>query len=398
MALAGAGGAAAAVPAGAPTQQHHLIPGDGAQAAHVFHRRRAHHRADLHALGGVAWVIDLIHVGGGQADLVAVGAVACGGGGDQLALGQLAGQGILHRAGGVRRTGDPHGLVHVAPAGQGVPDGAADAGGRAAEGLDLGGVVVGFVLKQQEPLFPAAVQLVHRQFDGAGVDLLGLVQVVEQPLGLQRLGADGGQIHQGDRPVPPAQGLPLQLVAAVSGLRVGVLKAHLVDVGEEGGVAAVIGPIGIDHPQLGEGGVPLFPLEIALAEGDVRLVHGQAVLADHAGQALGVQGGKAGEGGHGFGPVVGHAQGLDPVQGGFPLFHRVDQMLFDGCHLVPVHLSVEQVDLGGAHRGPVALGHELHALGGGVRPLVKLAGQVFAGQHAIGILGQVLQHLVQGGL
>ena len=76
-------------------------------------RGRAHHRADLHALGGVAGVVDFIHQPRCQADLVAVGAVPRRRRGGQHALGQLACDGVLHRLGGVGRAGDAHGLIAV---------------------------------------------------------------------------------------------------------------------------------------------------------------------------------------------------------------------------------------------------------------------------------------------
>ena len=50
---------------------------------------RTHYRAALQALGDVALVVDLGHMAGGQADLVAVGGVARRRGLGQLPLGQL---------------------------------------------------------------------------------------------------------------------------------------------------------------------------------------------------------------------------------------------------------------------------------------------------------------------
>ena len=52
-------------------------------------RGGGHDRTHLHALGHVAGVVDLVDLTGGQTDLVAVGAVAGGGGGHELALGSL---------------------------------------------------------------------------------------------------------------------------------------------------------------------------------------------------------------------------------------------------------------------------------------------------------------------
>ena len=69
--------------------------------------------------------------------------------------------------------------MDVGTAGERIADAPADAGGRAAEGLDLGGVVVRFVFEHQKPVLLLAVH--HGGYmDGAGVDLLALVELGEQ--------------------------------------------------------------------------------------------------------------------------------------------------------------------------------------------------------------------------
>ena len=66
-----------------------------------------------------------------------------------------------HRGRGGRRTPVTRmSLIDIGPAGKRVADAAADAGGRAAEGLDLGGVVVGLVLEHEQPVLLLAV---HRR-------------------------------------------------------------------------------------------------------------------------------------------------------------------------------------------------------------------------------------------
>ena len=168
--------AAAAVAAGAPAQKDDHIAGRGLLTAHVTLRGRAHHRADLQPLGRVAGVVHLVHQPGRQTDLVAVGAVSLRGGGDELSLGQLARHGVGHGHQRVRRAGHAHGLIDVGAARQRVADGPADTGGRAAEGLNLGGVVVRLVFEHEQPRLFAPGH-VHVDLDGAGVDLLALVQV-----------------------------------------------------------------------------------------------------------------------------------------------------------------------------------------------------------------------------
>ncbi len=101
LGLGGAGGTADAVTAGAAAQQDDLVAGGGALAAHVVCRGSAHNGADLHALGHVAGVIELVDLAGGKADLVAVAGVAGGSGGYELALRQLALERLGHGDGGV---------------------------------------------------------------------------------------------------------------------------------------------------------------------------------------------------------------------------------------------------------------------------------------------------------
>ena len=179
MALGRAGGTADAVPAGTAAQQNHHIAGGGTLPDYIVCRRGTDHSAHLQVLGHVAGVINLADLAGGKADLVAVGRIPRRGGLGQLALGELAGDGFGDRRAGIPAAGDPHGLIDVGPAGEGVPDAAADAGGGAAEGLDFRGMVVGFILEHQQPVLGLAVDR-GCDMDGAGVDLLALVEVGKQ--------------------------------------------------------------------------------------------------------------------------------------------------------------------------------------------------------------------------
>ena len=376
MGLGGAGGAADAVAAGAAAQQDDHVAGGGALPPDMAGGGGAHHRADLHPLGHIAGVVDLIHLAGGQADLVAVGGIARRRGGDQLALGQLAGQGLADRDQGVPRAGDPHGLIDVAAAGQGVADGAADAGGRAAEGLDLGGVVVGLVLEQEQPVLVLAVHIAF-DLDGAGVDLVALVHVLEDALLFEGLGPDGGHVHQAAGLCIPA-GLLTQGHVAVEGfLHHGVIDPDIVQDGAKGGVAAVVRPIGVDHLDLGDGGVPLLAAEVILAELDVPEVHSQAVVPDKVLQPRFVQLAEAGQGSHRLGHRIGHLQRVTGLQGCLTGLHRVDDILLDLLHLGAGQIAVQQIDPGRADQRPLSLADQLDALCGGVGALVELAGQVF---------------------
>ena len=398
--LGGAGSAADAVTAGTAAQQDDHITGGGFLAADMAGRRCAHDRADLHALGSVAGVIQLGYLAGGKADLVAVAGVTGGGGGDQLALGQLTG----HRFGdGLQRVGcagHAHGLVDVAAAGQGIADGTADAGSSAAEGLDLGGMVVGLILKQEQPILQLAVD-VALDLDGAGVDLLALVQVLQDAALLQGLGTDGGAVHQG-AVLLVAAGLLAQGHVAVKGsLHQLVVDLHIVQDRAEGGVAAVVGPVGVDQADLGDGGVAVLGLEVVLAELDVGVVHGQALLIAEGFEGIVVQGGKAGQGLDLGGDGKLHLESGALLEAGFAGLDGVDDVLFNGGDVVLGQITLQQVDAGAAHGGALALAEQLDALAGGVRALVKLAGQVLNSKDVLGLgqggVGGVYRRLAEHG-
>ena len=194
------------------------------------------------------------------------------------------------------------------------------------------------------------------------------------------LGRQGGDVHEADG-LGPAQGPAGIKIALIGPLQKLVLEGDVVDLGQKGGVAAVIGPVGVDHADLGDGGVPALVGEVPLAEGDVVHVHGEAVVPDEGGKARPVQGPKTRQGLHLGGDGVGRPQGLGLLQGRFPGLHRVDDVFLDLGDLPLGQGPVEDVDLGGADQGPLPLGDELDALGRGIRPLVELARQILHGEH-----------------
>ncbi len=306
MRLGGAGGPAAAVPPGGPAQQQHHVAGLGYLPPHRRKRHRAQHRAQLHALGQVARVVILPHLPGGQAYLIAVAGIARRRRLHQLALRQLAGQGIGYRGQRVARAGDPHGPKHITAVGKRVAYRAANAGGRPAKGFNLGGVVVGFIFEEEQPGLGLAVN-VGADVDAAGVDFLALVHPGEPPLCRKALGPDDREVHQSFRFVFARVELFAQFfIQLIRFFCAFILNLGAVDVGGKGGVAAMVAPVGVYHTQLGKGGVAVFLLEIGLAKSEVVLVHGKAILLAEGRAGRGVHGGEAAEDGDGLGGGLGH--------------------------------------------------------------------------------------------
>ena len=308
----------------------------------------------------------------------------------------LSGRSYVYQAMRVTGAGDTHGLVHVAAARERVADGAAHAGGGTAEGLDLGRVVVGLVLKQEQPVLVLAVDI-DLHLDGAGVDLLGLVDIGHDAGLLKVLGADGAHVHEADGLGVAAEFVAHLHVAVEGLLHHGVVDRHVVQDGAEGGVAAVVGPVGVDHADLGDGGVAVLIAEVLLAEGDVCLVHGKAAIGDKGGKAGLVELAEAVEHLDGLGLGSLHVQRLGQVERGDARLDGVHHVVLDGIDGGLVQSARDHIDLGGAHGGALALADELHALAGGVGALVKLARQEFDGKDGAIACGEfVVGHIDLG--
>ncbi len=95
-----------------------------------------------------------------------------------MSLRELAWQGIIEGDARVGRASYAHGLVDIGPARKRVPDGAAQAGGCPAKRLDLGGVIMRLVFEHNQPGLFDSVYIGFYDY-GAGIDLLGLVQVIQ---------------------------------------------------------------------------------------------------------------------------------------------------------------------------------------------------------------------------
>ena len=222
--------------------------------------------------------------------------------------------------------------------------------------------------------------------DGAGVDLLTLVNFRQKPPSLQHLGADGGDIHEGLWPLGsflrPIDLLPGGQIPVIGGLDRRIVDLHVVQMGGERGVAAVVGPVGVHHPDLRQGGVPALRVpEVCLEERQVLQVHGETQPRQQGIQARPVQGSEARDRFHVCRDGGLCRQPLRQVQRRLPALHGVEDIPLHRVHIRRRQGTEEQIDPGGADRGPLLLSHQLNTLGGGVRPLVELSRQ---GLHAEG--------------
>ena len=376
----GAGRTSNAIAARAATKQHDLVARSRALATHVVCRSRAHNGADFHALGHITGMIEFMNLASREANLVTIARIARGRGGHELALRELARQRFGNRARGIGRAGHAHGLVHVAATRKGVANRAAHARCRAAERLDLGGMVMGFVLEEEQPVLVFTIHVdghLHR----AGVNFLRLVDILHNALGLEVLRANGAHVHEAHRLMLAAKFGAHSQVFVKRGLHAGVIDGDIGKLGAERGMAAVVGPISVDNLHLGNGGVAALFLEIALEECDIGQIHRQAAFRKERLQARFVEVDKSVNNFDGIGVQDLHVQRFTRCKRCLAGFNRVDDVMLDGINIGGGKLALEHVHLGGAHIGTLALANELHAFACRIGALVELARQEFHREH-----------------
>ena len=142
-------------------------------------------------------------------------------------------------------------------------------------------------------------------------------------------------------------------------------------------MTAVIGPVGVDHADFGDGGIPIFGAEILLAELNVIQIHGETLLVDEFLERLAAELVKTFQCLDGLRQVHLHFQGLREIHGGKACFHRIDDIVLDFTELLVRDAAAEEIDLCGADVRALTLCHELNTLGGTGSALIKLAGKIF---------------------
>jgi len=145
-------------------------------------------------------------------------------------------------------------------------------------------MVVRLVLEHEEPVLILAVHI-HRNADAGRIDLLRLIEIIEFALGAQRLHPDDGNVHE--RHITLSAVL-IECPAIVNVALVGLndrqpeeaaLNVHRIDRCGKGRMAAMIGPVGIDHAQFGNRRCAVLRVaEILLNEFEIRIAHGKAAF------------------------------------------------------------------------------------------------------------------------
>ncbi len=226
----------------------------------------------------------------------------------------------------------------------------------------------------------------RRYDDTAGIHFLGLVQIRQPAFLAQLFHSQQGKIHEADLLfLFPVNGLPRKQVFLISGLdgpgKTARGDGYVFNCRPESGMPAVVGPVGIDHPELSDGRLSFFRIpEIGLAVQKVFLIHGQAELCPQLLQRRTFPGVEALQHSHFRRGRHFRLQTQRFFQGRLPRINGIDHIRFDAVQIRRGDKALQHKHPGRAHGRAFPAGKRLQALGRQVRLLVKLTGQIFHGK------------------
>ena len=165
-----------------------------------------------------------------------------------------------------------------------------------------------------------------------------------------------------------------------------VTEGNVLQLGRECGVTAMIGPVGIQHANLGNGRVSLLIVrEIILNEFEILEGHRQVEGLIEILQRVLVHLDKSVKYLHICRLFKAHHEGFRLLGGTFTGINRIDAVALDHLHVLVAHISVNDISGGSADNRLLIALQELYTLHGGICSLVELAGKVFHGEY-MGVL------------
>ena len=231
-------------------------------------------------------------------------------------------------------------------------------------------MVVRLVLEQKQPVLVAPV-VADGHFNRAGIDFLGLVQLLQLTCGTQIFSRQRGDVHQ-IAGLCTSQSAPGFLVGIPRRRKARILKLHPVNGREEGRMPAMIRPVCVDHAYFGNGRVALFRAEIVTAEPDIVQIHCQPARRDKVSQRGIFHVAEAGQGFHIGGQSATHSERDGLILRRLARLHGVDDVFLHGGNVLRRQTARQDVHACGADNGTFAARHQLDALCRGIRPLIKL--------------------------
>ena len=235
-----------------------------------------------------------------------------------------------------------------------------------------------FVLEEQEPILFLSLN-VDLYFYSTSIDLFRFVKLIELSVDFKIFNCNGCKIHKADR-LRSAKLFANGEIFFVSFLKKLVLKLHAVDNSSERGMTAVVGPISVDHSDLGYCGISLLADKILLTEDDIVNIHCKSVFFYKVLKSRSVKSDKSVERLYLCGNIIFYLERFGKLESRLSRFNGVDDVFFDLRNILLRKIAVKNVHLCGAHCRTVALRDDLDTLRRRICSLVKLTGQIFNGK------------------
>ena len=314
---------------------------------------------------------------GSQTNLVAVGAIAGSSTDGNLALRQLAGQSFANRRARISTAGYAHSLIYIGTTGQRIADCAAQAGCSTAERFNFRRMVMRFVFKHYQPLFRFAVDFDRHNY-GAGIDFFGLVKVSQLAFLAQLLHADNSNIHERYRT------LCIFAVNLVTSSHIFVISLlyrlsinagnniYVLNLRHEGGMTAVVRPIGIQHTDFGNSRFAMLFIEIFLAPEQILQAHSQAHGLTQSLCFCLAHGQETGNSLNLLRLLAGADQSFRFSLFGLTCFNRVDAISLNRRNLVSAQLTFQNIYLSSRNHRAVLLRNQLNTLFSKILTLIIL--------------------------
>ena len=212
--------------------------------------------------------------------------------------------------------------------------------------------------------------------DRAGIDLLGLRKPLQLPLLSEQPRCDRRKVHKA------CGSLPLKLLSRMEVTLPGPLKLRIPELRalyhrEEGRVAAVIRPVGIDHPKLRKAWIPSLSAEIFSAKAKILEIHREGELLPKLPESLFSRLRKTAEHSHILRRTEPPPKRLRELLRGLPRLNGVDEAAPDARKLLLRELPVQKIDLRAPDSRSLSPEEDLKALLRGIRPLIILARKIF---------------------
>ena len=248
------------------------------------------------------------------------------------------------------------------------------------------------ILEEYQPLLRLpmiAVIHLHGNHNGAGVNLIGLLHISQLAVSLQFSHCHQGKIHQADKLVLASckdllSGVQIALVGGLDGREVIALtELHIGQLRGEGGVTAVIGPIGIQNTDLRHGGVSLLLIvKVLLNVFEILKGHCQRKRIVQLLKLCLFHGDKAIKHGNICGFIKLCDQGIGLLAANLPGIHGVDTVCLDSGKFFVSNITQNHIGDSGANHRLFILFQESHALYCRVCSLIELTGQELYGKHS----------------